>query len=254
MAMVRPTELVTLCHACRSATIRSVPTAASITSSVYMRTVCMRASSAPTWSFRASRRRGGQTLGHIPCDECQLVAVREAFVAGEQEIGRSGEPVLRRRKAEVGEVVRHVIGDDEDAVAGQVSRVVEQGEVIGKVARGGLLRSNGCGNCPERSLMEGIRSPDSSARCFGAHPRPWSTSSGRMGEDVKPAARVHSPHLLLEGGKAIGEGDQVGEKHNLQWQVRFETNSMREVADHARIGPLRQGGYDVGHIEGQSGS
>eukprot|EP00965_Chrysotila_dentata_P062930 2084131-Pleurochrysis_carterae.AAC.2 len=53
MVMVRPTELVTLCHARRSATTRSVPTAASTTSSVYMSAVCMRASSVPRCSLRA---------------------------------------------------------------------------------------------------------------------------------------------------------------------------------------------------------
>eukprot|EP00965_Chrysotila_dentata_P155904 5151972-Pleurochrysis_carterae.AAC.1 len=47
MAMVRPTLRVTLCQTRRSATIRSVPTAARTISSVYMRAVCMRASSAP---------------------------------------------------------------------------------------------------------------------------------------------------------------------------------------------------------------
>eukprot|EP00965_Chrysotila_dentata_P191205 6174377-Pleurochrysis_carterae.AAC.2 len=36
-----------------------------------------------------------------------------------------GERVLRRPKAEVGEVVRNVIGGDKDVVAGKVSRVVE---------------------------------------------------------------------------------------------------------------------------------
>eukprot|EP00965_Chrysotila_dentata_P122828 4059654-Pleurochrysis_carterae.AAC.1 len=52
--MARPTELVTLCHASRSASsTRSMPTAASTTSSVYMRAVCMRASSVPGCSLRA---------------------------------------------------------------------------------------------------------------------------------------------------------------------------------------------------------
>eukprot|EP00965_Chrysotila_dentata_P140015 4628617-Pleurochrysis_carterae.AAC.1 len=59
MAMVRPTELVTYLrqHARRSATIRSVPTAARATSSVYRRAVCMRASSAPRRSSRACEAR-----------------------------------------------------------------------------------------------------------------------------------------------------------------------------------------------------
>eukprot|EP00965_Chrysotila_dentata_P007617 248231-Pleurochrysis_carterae.AAC.1 len=52
MAMVRPTALGTLRHARRSATIRSVPTAARTTSFVYMRSVCMRASSVPRCSLK----------------------------------------------------------------------------------------------------------------------------------------------------------------------------------------------------------
>eukprot|EP00965_Chrysotila_dentata_P254348 6211840-Pleurochrysis_carterae.AAC.3 len=48
MAMVRPTVRVTLFHARRSATIQSVPTAASTTSFVYIRAVCMRASFTPS--------------------------------------------------------------------------------------------------------------------------------------------------------------------------------------------------------------
>eukprot|EP00965_Chrysotila_dentata_P257240 6212821-Pleurochrysis_carterae.AAC.2 len=55
MAMLRLTVRVTVFHARRwSATIRSVSTAASTTSSVYMRAVlCMRASSTPRCSLRA---------------------------------------------------------------------------------------------------------------------------------------------------------------------------------------------------------
>eukprot|EP00965_Chrysotila_dentata_P062929 2084131-Pleurochrysis_carterae.AAC.1 len=74
-----------------------------------------------------------------------------------------------------------------------------------------------------------------------------------MGKDVKPPARLHPPHLLLERGKAIEEGDEVGEQHDLQWQFSLELNAVREVADHARIRPARQGGGDVGHIEGRGG-
>eukprot|EP00965_Chrysotila_dentata_P084411 2787412-Pleurochrysis_carterae.AAC.1 len=51
--MVRPTLCVTLCQARRSATMRSVPTAARTISSVYMRAVCMRASSTPRAVARA---------------------------------------------------------------------------------------------------------------------------------------------------------------------------------------------------------
>eukprot|EP00965_Chrysotila_dentata_P034002 1132421-Pleurochrysis_carterae.AAC.1 len=51
--MVRPRVRVTLCHARRGATMRSVPTAASTMSSVYTNAVCMRASSSPRCCLRA---------------------------------------------------------------------------------------------------------------------------------------------------------------------------------------------------------
>eukprot|EP00965_Chrysotila_dentata_P128920 4262478-Pleurochrysis_carterae.AAC.5 len=72
-------------------------------------------------------------------DEGELVVVREAVVAGQQEGGESGEPVRRRHKAEVREVVRDVIGDDAHFVIGEVRRVVEEGKVMGKVTRGRFL-------------------------------------------------------------------------------------------------------------------
>eukprot|EP00965_Chrysotila_dentata_P139213 4603381-Pleurochrysis_carterae.AAC.1 len=52
--MARLTVQVTRCHARRSATKRSVPTAARTASSVYVsRAVCMRASSSPRCCLRA---------------------------------------------------------------------------------------------------------------------------------------------------------------------------------------------------------
>eukprot|EP00965_Chrysotila_dentata_P138764 4589880-Pleurochrysis_carterae.AAC.1 len=89
------------------------------------------------------------------------------------------------------------------------------------------------------SLMEGTGSPVSSTRRFRGAP---ASVVRQVGKVIKPPAPLHPPHLLLEGGKAIGKEDEVGEEHDLQWQFSLETIAVREVADHARIRPARQGG------------
>eukprot|EP00965_Chrysotila_dentata_P213419 6187613-Pleurochrysis_carterae.AAC.5 len=59
LAMVSPTVRGTLCHVRRSATIRSVPTAANTMSSVYMSAVCMRATIVRAKVLSASLEPGG---------------------------------------------------------------------------------------------------------------------------------------------------------------------------------------------------
>eukprot|EP00959_Pyramimonas_sp_CCMP1952_P375720 7869231-Pyramimonas_sp.AAC.1 len=51
---------------------------------------------------------------------------------------------------------------------------------------------------------------------------------GEVGEDIKPAPRLHAPDLLLQGGKALREGDEVRQQHNLKRHINLKADTVQK--------------------------
>eukprot|EP00965_Chrysotila_dentata_P102855 3396203-Pleurochrysis_carterae.AAC.1 len=64
----------------------------------------------------------------------------------------------------------------------------------------------------------------------------------KVWEDVEPASRLHAPDFFLQRGKAIREEDEVRKVHDLERHVNLKPDSVHEIAEHARIRPVGQGG------------
>eukprot|EP00965_Chrysotila_dentata_P039771 1321585-Pleurochrysis_carterae.AAC.1 len=64
----------------------------------------------------------------------------------------------------------------------------------------------------------------------------------QVGEDIKPASRLHAPNLLLQRGEAIREGDEVRQEHNLKQHINLKTDTVQKIADLALVRPAGQGG------------
>eukprot|EP00965_Chrysotila_dentata_P211344 6186412-Pleurochrysis_carterae.AAC.3 len=64
-----------------------------------------------------------------------LSAPRKAHIAVEEERGERQKPVLDRREAQVGEVVRHVVREKKNVIILELCSSLEDGEVFVVVAR-----------------------------------------------------------------------------------------------------------------------
>eukprot|EP00965_Chrysotila_dentata_P090338 2980764-Pleurochrysis_carterae.AAC.1 len=51
----------------------------------------------------------------------------------------------------------------------------------------------------------------------------------KVGEDIRPASRLHAPNFFLQRG----EGDEVRKEHNLERHVNLKTDPVHKIAEHA---------------------